>query len=178
MYPFIRLFWQFFKHRNDAAMDVGDMHVSHHFCLPWDLDMWAELNNGRTLTLYDMGRMPMAKKAGLIDALKRNHWGLTVAGSSVRYRKRIVMFDRIEMRSRAICADARFLYLEQSMWVKGQCAGHALYRTAVTDKNGIVPTDKVLAEILPDGQRPDVPEWVAAWAAAEDKRPWPPMQTP
>ena len=140
MYPFVRLAWQFCLHRNAASLRVGETHDSTHYCLPWDLDLWLELNNGLTLSIYDMGRLPMAKRSGLIAALKRRRWGLTIAGSSVRYRKRIRVFDKIKMQSRAICADRQFIYLEQSMWVRGICAGHALYRTAVTNSGGIVST--------------------------------------
>ena len=77
-------------------------HVSHHYCLPWDIDLWRELNNGRTLTLYDLGRIPLAGRVGLIKVLRRERWGLTMAGASVRYRRRIRVFDRIEMRSRLV----------------------------------------------------------------------------
>ena len=176
MYPLVRLAWQFFLHRNDASLTVGDVHISSHYCLPWDLDVWMELNNGRALSLYDMGRIPMAKRSGLIAALKRRRWGLSVAGSSVRYRKRIRMLDKIEMRSTAICADHRFMYVEQSMWVRGICAGHALYRTVVTDPHGMVPTDDVLKELNLQDSLPSIPDWVAAWIHAEDIRPWPPME--
>ena len=57
MYPFFRLAWQFFLNRNGPSLTIGDTHISYHYCLPWDLDLWMELNNGRTLTLYDMGRI-------------------------------------------------------------------------------------------------------------------------
>lgn len=176
MYPFFRLAWQFFLHRNDPSLTIGDTHISYHYCLPWDLDLWMELNNGRTLSLYDMGRIPMAKRSGLVAALKRRRWGLSVAGCSVRYRKRIRIFDKIEMRSRAVCADDRFVYVEQSMWVRGDCANHVLYRTAVTNNNGIVNTDDVLLELGKELHLPPIPNWISSWISAEKLRPWPPMQ--
>ena len=116
MYPVIRLVTEFIRFRRAHALSLTGTHVSRHMCLPWDIDLWMELNNGRTLTLYDLGRLPLAKRAGLIGAMKRNGWGLTMAGAIVRYRRRIRMFEVIEMRSRALCWDARFIYLEQSMW--------------------------------------------------------------
>jgi acyl-CoA thioesterase FadM len=176
MYPFVRLAWQFFIHRKAGKLAIGQIHESTHYCLPWDLDLWCELNNGRTLSIYDMGRLPMARRSGLLDILKSKGWGLTIAGSSVRYRKRIRVFDKIDMHSRALCADARFMYVEQSMWVRGTCTGHALFRTAVTDADGIVPISKLRAELNPDSPLPPIPDWVAAWITAEDLRPWPPMQ--
>lgn len=175
MYPVFRLAAQFFLHRNDAPLGPTDTHVSHHICWPWDLDLWNELNNGRTLTLYDMGRLPLARRAGLIKLLRDNRWGLTMAGASVRYRRRVRAFDRIEMRSRVVCWDDRFMYLEQSMRVRGEATSHILYRAAVTGKAGMVPPSQVLTALGRDIETPDVPEWIKAWTDAEALRPWPPF---
>lgn len=177
MYPVFRMVWQLFKHRKSDPLPVTGTHVSHHYCMPWDIDLWMELNNGRTLTLYDLGRIPLARRAGLVGLLARNKWGLTMAGVSVRYRRRIRTFEKIEMRSRLICWDEKFMYLEQSMWKKnGECANHALYRSAITGKRGIVPPSEALTQMGEDIQPPLMPKWVAAWIAADATRPWPPMQ--
>jgi acyl-CoA thioesterase FadM len=177
MYPVIRLVTEFIRFRRAPALPLTGTHVSRHMCLPWDIDPWMELNNGRTLTLYDLGRLPLAKRAGLIGVMRRNGWGLTMAGAIVRYRRRIRMFEVIEMRSRALCWDARFIYLEQSMWkADGECANHIVYRAALTDGNGIVPPEKVARVITGQDASPPMPDWITAWVAAEDLRPWPPMQ--
>ena len=175
MYPFIRMAKELYKFRKAAPLELNESHVSQHICWPWDIDMWRELNNGRTLTLYDLGRIPLAKRVGLINALRENGWGMAVAGVSVRYRKRVRTFERVEMRSRAIGWDKRFLYVEQSLWNKrGECAGHALYRMAVTSSAGIVPPADVAHAIGQAPQGPDLPGWVCEWVRAEDHRPWPP----
>ncbi len=177
MYPFIRFFWQLHKHRNDPKLDFLDTHVSEHYCMPWDIDFWMELNNGRTLTLFDLGRIPLGRRTGLFDALKRRGWGLTVAGSTVRYRRRVRAFDKVTMRSRCIGFDSRFCYLEQAMFHKnGECANHVIIRAAITSKSGIVPSAEVAAEMGITDQAPELPTWIQTWIEAEAKRPWPPMQ--
>ena len=177
MYPVIRMFWQLFKHRNDPPLTLFSPHVSQHYCLPWDIDLWMELNNGRTLTLFDLGRIPLARRTNLMDVLRAEKWGLTMAGAVVRYRRRIRAFEKVEMRSKLVGWDDRFMYLEQSMWKKnGECANHVAYRAAVTSKDGIVPTADLLAAMGRDDTSPVLPPWIAAWLDAEDKRPWPPMQ--
>ncbi len=177
MYPVIRLIAQLVKHRKDPPMPVTGTHVSHHMCLPWDIDIWMELNNGRTLTLYDLGRTSAAQRAGLVRVLRKNRWGLTMAGASVRYRRRIRTFERIEMRSRLAWWDERFFYVEQSMWKKnGECANHIIYRSAVTSKAGIVAPHSVVDAIDPSTVKPEAPAWISAWIEADAKRPWPPMQ--
>lgn len=177
MYPFLRMAKELIVHSRAGSLDLGETHVSRHICWPWDLDFWMELNNGRTLTLYDLNRIPMARRAGLIRVLMREGWGLTMAGASVRYRRRIRMFDRFEIRGRAIGVDERFFYVEQGIWRHGECAGHILYRAAVTDENGIVPSARLIEALAPDGQMPELPQlpgWVTAWSEAEAQRPWPP----
>ena len=174
MYPFVRMVKEGWKFRKASALSLTDTHVSHHICWPWDLDMWVELNNGRTLTLYDLGRIPMAVRTGLIDVLRGNRWGITVAGNTVRYRRRVRAFDRIEMRSRCIGWDDKFIYMEQGMWVRGECTSHMVLRSAVTGTKGIVPPHEVLAAAGKPIESPDLPEWVKAWIAADALRPWPP----
>lgn len=177
MYPFVRMFWQLVKHRRDPRLGVTGCHVSHHVCWPWDIDLWKELNNGRTLTIYDLGRIPLGVRTGLSATVRAQGWGLAVAGASVRYRRRIRVFETVEMRSRAICWDARFFYIEQSLWRRsGECANHVLYRSAVTGPDGIVPPARVMRAMGHAPESPACPGWVAAWIAAEADRPWPPMQ--
>lgn len=177
MFPFVRLVKALLVARRQPRLGLTDVHVSHHRVWPWDLDAFLELNNGRSLTLYDLGRLGMAQRVGLIEVLRNQRWGLTMVGSSVRYRRRLHAFERFEMRSRAVCWDDRFTYIEQSMWkTDGECAGHVLYRAAVTDRNGIVPASRILDAMGQDATSPPMPDWIAAWVAAEGQRPWPPMQ--
>ena len=179
MYPFIRLATELLKFRAAPALGIRDTHISHHLCLPWDLDPWNELNNGRTLTLYDLGRIPAGRRLGLDRALAAQGWGMTVAGVSVRYRRRIQAFERVEMQTRCIGWDKRFLYTEQSLWKKAgaapDCANHILLRSAVTSRTGIVEPAR-LAAVMGLGDSPALPDWAQAWIAADATRPWPPSR--
>ncbi|MBN8293072.1 acyl-CoA thioesterase [Rhodobacter sp. NTK016B] len=175
MYPVIRLVKETLKFRG-KPLGLLETHQSQHRCWPWDLDPWNELNNGRTLTLYDLGRVPFATRIGITAILRARHWGMTVAGSSVRYRRRIRMFQRIEMQSRVLGWDHRFVYIEQSMWREGEALNHVLLRTAVTSAQGIVPPATLIAAMgEPGRESPPLPDWVHAWIAADAERPWPPM---
>ena len=175
MFPFVRLAKELIKTRAMPPLELGETHISHHICWPWDLDMFFELNNGRTLTLYDLGRLPMARRAGFLPMLRENGWGMTMAGATVRYRRRVTVFHRFEMHSGALGRDDRFLYLHQTMWRKGVALSSIIYRVAVTGKNGIVPTQKVAEALGCPDWRPKMPDWVDAWIGAENSREWPPV---
>ena len=175
MYPVIRMLKELAVHRGAPPLDPFGEHVSHHLCWPWDVDVWLELNNGRTLTLFDLGRVVLLQRIGAVAALRRERWAGTVAGASVRYRSRVRAFDRLTIRSRVTGFDARFVYVEQSMWREGTCTSHALVRIAVTSRDGIVPTERVRDAMgLPPS--PPLPGWIAAWSEADARRPWPPMR--
>ena len=47
MYPFIRLIKDVLMARRLPALEnFSDVHVSHHICWPWDVDMFAEIIMG------------------------------------------------------------------------------------------------------------------------------------
>ncbi|MFA7432384.1 MAG: thioesterase family protein [Gemmobacter sp.] len=174
MYPIFRFAAELLRVRRMPPCGLLDAHVSHHICLPFDIDPWRELNNGRTLTLYDLGRVPFALRCGLAAALRKSGWGMTVAGVSVRYRRRIRAFDRFTTVTRCLGWDARFIYLEQSMWRRGECTNQMLLRSAITDGKGIVAPARLLEAMDHPTESPALPGWAAAWIAAETGRPWPP----
>lgn len=176
MYPFVRMMKEIWTGRRRPPLGLMETQVTHHICWPWDLDIFLELNNGRTLSLFDLGRISLATRTVFGKVLKQRGWGITVAGNSVRYRRRVRAFDRLEIRTRCIGWDARFLYMEQSMWKGRDCTSHQILRSAVTSKDGIVAPDKVLAAMGERLESPGLPDWVKAWIAAEALRPWPPAR--
>lgn len=174
MYPFFRMAKEIAVHARSGPLPLLGTHVSHHMCWPWDIDPWLELNNGRTLTLYDLGRIPWSRRIGLVGALGRRGWGMAMAGGSVRWRKRVLPFDRFSMTTRLMGWDARFFYVDQAMWKGEEAASALMGRTAVTGPSGIVPPQEVVAEMGHDPVSPPLPDWVGAWIAADAGRVWPP----
>tara|TARA_R110002051_G_scaffold218784_2_gene282588 strand:+ start:1804 stop:2370 length:567 start_codon:yes stop_codon:yes gene_type:complete len=175
MYPFGRLIKDMFLARKASDLSFLGTHVSYHRCWPQDIDVFMEMNNGRILTILDLGRTVLAKRVGLMKLLRDNRWGLTMAGTSVRYRKRIRPFVRFKMVSRAVGWDDRFFYIDQSIWIDGDCAVQALYRSAITDKNGIVTPQRAFEALGDTPTSPTLPTWVVNWIEADSTRPWPPV---
>lgn len=174
MYPFVRLAKNIIVAKFQPSISVDDVHVSHHICWPWDLDMFGEMNNGITLSVYDLGRVPFSERFGLTKTLRREKWGMAVAGISIRYRRRIHMFYRFELHTKILGYDERFIYSQQTMWRKGEATSSALVRSAVTEKNGIVAPEKLKAAMGLTDWNPKLPAWVEDWIAAEGNRIWPP----
>ena len=174
MYPYLRFATSLLRAGRQPPLPVGRVHVSIHRVRLTDIDVWGEMNNGRILTVFELGRVEMFRRHGFFGVMRRNGWAGTIAGASVRYRRRMRLFDRLEMRSRILGWDERFSYAEQSLWRGGEATAHALFRMAVTDRAGMVPSDR-FAAALGQSASPGLPDWVLAWAEADALRPWPPM---
>ena len=174
MYPFARTLATALTESRKPRLGLYDTHVMPMTCWPLDIDYFFEMNNGRILTLFDIGRTALAIRIGLWDVLKQENWGLVVAGSTVRYRSRIRPMQRFEMRTRFLGFDERFFYLEQAMWRGETCCNHALLRTGVTAKGRLAPVDDVARAMgMGEASRP-LPAYAQAWAEADATRPWPP----
>lgn len=172
MYPYLRLLKLFATRRARKKLTIGDESVlSMRVCLV-DIDPFMELNNGRHLTMMDFGRFDLAMRSGLLSVVKRKGWGLVVAGASVRYRHRLSLMQKYTLHSQVVGYDEKWFYFHQKTIRQGKVHSAALIRTAVTSNKGIVPTHKVLEAMGYEKIDYTVPEWVAAWAAADELRPW------
>jgi len=174
MYPFIRLLTTSTRAALTKSIEFDAVCETTFRCMPWDIDMFLEMNNGRILTLYDLGRFDLSIQTGLAKVLKKKRWGLVVAGGSVRYRRRVKMFDKVTMRTQAVGFDDRWIYVAQSMWVNGQPSSSILLRTGITAIGKTIPPDEVLEAMDITGWKPEPSSWVKSWISSEEHRPWPP----
>ena len=177
MYPYIRMAKELWTFRHAPKLSILEPHISTHRIWPVDLDPWRELNNGRTLTLFDLGRIPMSVRMGFKDVARARGWGITVAGNSTRYRRRVTLFTKLTQISRVVGWDARFTYIEQSFWRGAECTSHMLLRSAFISKAGIVPPAEVLAALGQMQDSPPLPDWIDQWIEADALRPWPPLKS-
>ncbi len=172
MYPYFRLVRLFIKNNSKRKLSIGDKGIlPMRVCLV-DIDPFMELNNGRHLTMMDFGRFDLAIRSGLIKVIKKKKWGLVVAGASVRYRHRLKFMQKFELHSQIVGYDEKWFYFHQKTIKDGKIHSAALIRTAVTSSNGVVKSREVLRAMGYDNIEYNVPEWVLAWANADELRPW------
>ncbi len=135
-----------------------------------DIDVYPELNNGRHLTLMDLGRFDLGYRMGLFKVLRKQKWGLMVAGNFTRYRRRLLLFQKFSIETEIVGYDDRWYYFYQKTIRNELIHSSALIRTAVTSKNGIVPAKDVTAAMgIP--YAPSVPDWVHDWIQLHEVSP-------
>ena len=174
MYPIIRFLTTCAKAFLSDKISVDDVSATSFRARPWDIDMFLEVNNGRILTLYDLGRFDFSIRVGLARSLQHNRWGLVVAGSTVCYRRRIRMFEKVTIYTQVVGHDERWIYIVQSMWVKGTPASSILLRTGITSKGRVIPTAFVIEALGIERPDSEMHPWVRDWIHSEESRLWPP----
>jgi acyl-CoA thioesterase FadM len=172
MYPYLRLARMMIKSRRKPPLTLFDTSIiPMRVCLT-DIDPFWELNNGRHLTMMDFGRFEMALRTGLLKVVKEKNWGLAVAGSSVRYRHRLKPFQKYFLHTQIAGTDEKWIYFHQKTVRHGKIHSAALVRTGVTSEKGIVKVKEVSKAMGYADFKPNMPEWIRAWAEADELRPW------
>ena len=172
MYPYLRLFGILTKAKFGDSLNLDDESVLRMRVFIGDIDIYPELNNGRHLTMMDMGRMDLAQRTGLLQTVHEQKWGFAVSGASIRYRHRLKAFKRFLLHTRIVATDERWFYFHQYTTQMGKTHSSALVRAGITSKQGLVPVKKVLEVLGKTDWNPGMPEWVEAWSKAEELRPW------
>jgi acyl-CoA thioesterase FadM len=135
---------------------------------PSDLDYNLHLNNGRYLTLMDLGRLDLLIRVGALPAMRRNRWGAVVASLAIRYRRPLSPFQPFELCTRALGWDERWFFLEQRIRSGDELIARCVVKTLfVAGKRRIAPAEFVAAT----GRKvesPPIPDSIRAWEAAED----------
>jgi acyl-CoA thioesterase FadM len=172
LYPYLRLLGTLIKARFGSSLKINEESVLKIRVFLGDIDIYPELNNGRHLTLMDLGRLDLAQRTGLLRVVHREKWGFVVAGASVRYRNRLKTFNRFQLHTRIVGIDDRWFYFHQTTIRKGNIHSSALVRAGITSKQGLVPVKRVLEAMGISDWDPGLPKWVEAWSEADELRPW------
>lgn len=141
---------------------------------PGDIDIFMEVNNGRYLTLMDFGRFDYFRRLGWQKKEGSTKWGGAVAGASIRYRKRLHLFQKFTMSTRLVGLDERWWYFAHTIERQGNIHASALIRFAVTNEKGLVSTSEIEKSIGTEFGR-KMPEWVKSWDESDQMRPWIPV---
>ncbi|WP_344071818.1 acyl-CoA thioesterase [Microbacterium sediminicola] len=135
--------------------------------LPTDIDILGHMNNGRYLSLFDLGRWDMMLRSGMFQAMNARGWYPVVSSETITFRKSLNLWQRFVLETRFLGHDDRAVYLEHRAVVNGEVYTRAIIRARFLKKSGGIVTHEELFGALgyPD-DLPDVDPWVHDWAEA------------
>lgn len=104
--------------------------------LPTDLDLVGHMNNGRYLSLFDLGRFDLIMRSGLWDLMRARGWYPVVASSTITHRKSLHLWQRFDIESKVISADDKAIYLEHRAVVRGEIYARLFVRSRFVRRAG------------------------------------------
>ena len=135
---------------------------------PTDVDVLMHMNNGRYLTLMDLGRADGIIRSGVHSILKGRDWYPVVASEAIRFRESLPMFARFEIRTRTLGWDDKSFYLRQIFLRRGRVIAIGLVRVRFLKRSGgTLSATRVAQAILPGAVSPVLPEYIGTWRKAE-----------
>jgi acyl-CoA thioesterase FadM len=141
---------------------------------PHDLDTNLHLNNGRYLTMADLGRMDLLVRGGLLRKVLKEGLLPMLSGTAIRYRREIRPFQRFTLQSRIVCWRATAFVMEHRYIIEkdGQevTAALALVRGGLYDKKNRRFVEAVhLMELAGyTGPSPEITPELEAFLAVEE----------
>ncbi|MDL9979290.1 acyl-CoA thioesterase [Microbacterium sp. ASV49] len=136
--------------------------------LPTDIDILMHMNNGRYLSLFDLGRWDLLVRNGVWDAMKTNGWYAVVSAETITFRKSLQLWQRFDVESRLLGHDDKAVYMEHRAVVDGEVYARAIVRARMLAREGnrrITHEELFAAVGRPEGV-PDIDPWVHEWAVA------------
>src|SRR5258706_4303913 len=106
-----------FKRRSLGLLDES---VLAFRVWPNDLDANVHMNNGRYLTLMDLGRLDLTARAGFLGTALRRGWRPMVGSATIRFRRGLAPFARFQLITRIVCLDGKWFFIEQRLEAQGQ----------------------------------------------------------
>ncbi|MBI4800738.1 MAG: thioesterase family protein [Desulfarculus sp.] len=148
--------------RRPPLEPLGDSLVSFRVW-PNDLDLNLHMNNGRYLTLMDLGRIDLTIRTGIIRMVLKQGWRPMVAAATIRYRRGLRPFQRYDLRTRILCWDHKWFFMEQRFEVAGELYALALVKGLFVGPRDKITPQEVAQAVGHDGISPPMPEAVRAW---------------
>lgn len=173
----LRLLWYVLSARFRPAISMphGTSRMTFRVW-PHDLDTSLHMNNGRYLTLMDLGRLDMMVASGLWRAVLRHKWTPVASAVKIRYRRELRLFERFHIDTRILAWDAMTVVMEQQFIFatgpkSGQIAAHALFKGGLYDRSQrkFVAVEQLMQETGVAAQSPPLTPEVEAFLRADDE---------
>jgi acyl-CoA thioesterase FadM len=130
---------------------------------PTDVDAFGHLNNGRCLTLMDMGRWDLALRAGWQRAMRARGWRPIVGAASVRFRRELRPFQKCDLVTRMVWWDERSFYFDQRLQRGEVVFARAFIRGVVTQGKQVIRGDEVVKALGQLDPPPPPPDGLLPW---------------
>ena len=151
-----RLIWIVIAAFRKPAVGILDETRIRLRVLPNDLDTNIHMNNGRYLTVMDLGRTDLTIRSGLWRAMRDNKWYPVVGSAKMVFRRPLDPFQAYELTTRVLGWDDKWVYMEQRFMVGEAMHARGVLKALFLKGNKKVSTADLAHALGHDGPSPDL----------------------
>jgi acyl-CoA thioesterase FadM len=144
-------------------LQLFDVSVVHGRVWPTDLDNNLHMNNGRYLTIMDLGRFDWILSCGYLGLCLKKRWFPIVGALKILYLKPLKPFQKFQLRTRILGWDAKWIYVEQIFQVDGVLCAKSVLQGLFHGKQSKVTTGEWLKAVGHTPKSPRLPKDVRTW---------------
>ena len=153
----LRMIWvgvaAFFRGRLEPE-DTGRV---SQIVFPNDLDLNLHMNNGRYLTIMDLGRVDLLIRIGLVKIMWEEGWVPVIGAIHTTFRRSLYAFQRFEIVTNIVGWDEKWIYMIQSIERDGHQIATAVMKTLFVSKGKKITTQQLLERLGKDPVSPEIP---------------------
>ena len=162
-----------FDHRQIHIADKSEIYSR---VWPTDLDSNIHMNNGRYLSIMDLGRLDLMVRLGLMRHVLRQKWMPVLSAATIRYRLSLNPFQKFRLDTKIAWWDDKWFYIEQRFIIcggqkDGVVAAISFVKGSFYSKKtkSTIPTQDLISLLhLNDTDIPEQPAFVKSWQIAEN----------
>lgn len=124
---------------------------------PIDCDLYGHMNNGRYLTVMDLGRWNHVQRTGLLRVFRKNSWWPVLGAAQIEYRRELRLLQRYDLVTRLAAWDGKWFWFEQRFENGGHLHARAVVRGVLRHEGRSLPVSELMGALGVDNASPPVP---------------------
>lgn len=132
--------------------------------LPTDCDLNFHMNNGRYLTVMDIGRLELIMRLGMLRMILKGKLNPVVAGANIAFFKSLNPFEKYKLNTQIVYWDDKWFYIQQQFCKKNeQVAASAIVKVTFLRNGKRMQPDEILEDAGHVMKPPVAPEFLTAF---------------
>ena len=167
MHPLFRTLKMLAQARGKDPIGMLDTSSVDMRVWPNDLDINLHVNNGRYLTLMDLGRLDLLMRSGTLNVLFKRKWAPVLGAATVRFKRSMRLFEKFTLKTRVLGWDEKWVYMEHRIETAEHLAVIAIVKALFREKGRSIPSQELAEAFGHHGASPPLPDFVEDWKKME-----------
>lgn len=157
---YFRLFMLLFRlYRKPDPIDVLGITTTNLRILPNDLDLNMHMNNGRYLTVMDLGRIEFIVRNGILKLARKHKWMPIAGGISIEYLRPLKLWQKYTITTQCVSWDDKWFYLAQKFECDNKVMARALVKALFRGRDASILPSEILSMLGHNEEtKPEIPE--------------------